>query len=48
MVSMLFDGLFIVSLVASPLAIGLGVIMLLPPTRMERAASLRRDMPAHA
>jgi len=48
MVSMLFDGLFIISLVAPPLAVGLGVIMLLLPARMERRASVRHDMPAHA
>jgi hypothetical protein len=48
MVPMLFEGLFIVSLVAPPLAVGLGLIVLLVPTRMERPAIVRRDMPAHA
>ena len=48
MVPMLFDGLFIIALVAPPLAVGLGVLMLLLPAGMERPASVRRDMPAHA
>jgi hypothetical protein len=47
MVPTLFEGLFIISLVAPPLAVGLGLIMLLVPTRME-SAGMRRDMPAHA
>jgi len=48
MVPMLFEGLFIVALAAPPLAVGLGLIMLLMPTRMEQPASIHRDMPAHA
>jgi len=48
MVPMLFEGLFIVSLVAPPLAVGLGLIMLLVPTRTEQPASVRRDIHAHA
>jgi hypothetical protein len=48
MVPMLFEGLFIIALAVPPLAVCLGVIMLLMPTRMERPASVRRDMPAHA
>ena len=48
MVPMLFERLFIISLVAPPLAVGLGLIMLLVPTRMQQPASMHRDMPAHA
>ena len=48
MVPIVFEGLFILSLVAPPLAVGLGLIMLLVPTRMEQPASMHRDMPAHA
>ena len=48
MVPMLFEGLFIIALAVPPLAVCLGVIMLLMPTRMERPASVRRGMPAHA
>jgi len=48
MVRMLFEGLFIIALAAPPLAVCLGVIMLLVPTRLERPARMRRDMPAHA
>ncbi len=48
MVPIVFEGLFVLSLVAPPLAVGLGLIMLLVPTRMEQPASMHRDMPAHA
>jgi hypothetical protein len=48
MVRILFEGLFIIALTAPPLAVCLGVIMLLVPTRLERPARMRRDMPAHA
>ena len=48
MVLMVFEGLFILALAAPPLAVCLGLIVLLAPTRMERPASVRRDMPAHA
>ena len=48
MVTMLFEGLFIFALAAPPLAVCLGVITLLVPTRLERPARMRRDMPAHA
>ena len=48
MVTMLFEGLFIFALAAPPLAVCLGVIVLLVPTRLERPARMRRDMPAHA
>jgi hypothetical protein len=48
MVPMLFEGLFILALVAPVLAVCLGPIMLLVPTRIERLARVRRDMPAHA
>ena len=48
MVRMLFDVLFIIALAAPPLAVCLGVIMLLVPTRLERLERTHRDVPAHA
>jgi hypothetical protein len=48
MVLMVFEALFILALVAPPLAVCLGLIVLLVPTHMERPASVRRDRPAHA
>ena len=48
MVPILFEVLFVTALVAPPLAVCLGLMVLLVPTRMERPASVRRDMAAHA
>jgi hypothetical protein len=48
MVPMLFEGLFIIALAAPPMAVCLGVIVLLVPTRLERPARMRSDRPAHA
>jgi hypothetical protein len=48
MVPMLFEALFIIALVAPVLAVCLGPLMLLVPTRMKRLASVRRDMRVHA
>jgi hypothetical protein len=48
MIPMLFDVLFILALVAPPLAVCLGPIVLSVPTRIKRPANMRRDIPAHA
>jgi hypothetical protein len=48
MVPMMFEVLFIIALAAPVFAVLLGLIMLLVPTRMERTASVPRDMHAHA
>jgi hypothetical protein len=48
MVLMLFEGLFIIALAGPPLAVCVGLIMLLVPARMERRANLRGNVAAHA
>jgi hypothetical protein len=48
MMAMLFDVLFILALVAPPLAVCLGLVVLLLPARLDRPAAVRRDLPAHA
>jgi hypothetical protein len=48
MIRMLFEALFIIALVAPPLADCLGLIVLLVPTRMERTARVGRDLPANS
>ena len=48
MVPMLFEVLFIIALVTPVLAVCVGLIVLLVPTRMKRTASVGRDEPAHA
>jgi hypothetical protein len=48
MMPMLFDVLFILALVAPPLAVCLGPIVLLAPARIKRPTSMRRDIPVHA
>ena len=48
MIRMLFDLLFVVSLIAPVLAVVAGPIVLLVPTHITRAVTTRRSIRAHA